>query len=133
MELGRVYAKLGRDEEAEQQLRLASTLPVEDINAFLQRLDGEAILAGLKQRRGRRRARTWGLLLCTRRDWLSGGRLAVGASMVHALGSALRPPGWRRTHGEGRAGAHLELRVVPGRQDALAAVTPSVALGHAEP
>ena len=54
VELGRVYAKLGREEEAERELRLAKTLPVEDINAYLQLLDGQAILRSLKQR-GRRR------------------------------------------------------------------------------
>ena len=54
VELGRVYAKLGREEEAERELLLAESLPVEDINAYLQLLDGQAILRSLKQR-GRRR------------------------------------------------------------------------------
>ena len=49
-----MYAKLGREEEAEKELKLAQTLPVEDINAYLQLLDGQAILRSLKQR-GRRR------------------------------------------------------------------------------
>ena len=55
VELGRVYAKLGRDEEAEKELQLAETLPVEDINAFLQLLDGRVIMKSLSKRMGRRR------------------------------------------------------------------------------
>ena len=51
-----MYAKLGRPEEAQRELDAAKRLPVEDINAYLQLLDGEAIRASLRQRRGRRRA-----------------------------------------------------------------------------
>ena len=48
VELGRSLAKAGPLQEAEQQLEAALALEVEDVNAHLQRVDAEIMLAALR-------------------------------------------------------------------------------------
>ena len=50
MELGRAYAKLGRKQEALQELEEAIRLPVEDINAHLQKIDADELLVATFQK-----------------------------------------------------------------------------------
>ena len=48
VELGRSLAKAGRYSDARAQLETALTLPVDDVNAHLQRVDAEIMLAALR-------------------------------------------------------------------------------------